>query len=63
MYTVWVLRYGQTGFAGALALACLMLPIVIRSSTGPGARRSPWSSSSSLLTAIARVVARRFTVR
>ena len=30
-YTVWVLRYGQTGFAGALALACLMLPIVIRS--------------------------------
>ena len=32
IYTVWVLRYGQTGFAGALALACLMLPIVIRSS-------------------------------
>jgi phosphate transport system permease protein len=31
VYTVWVLRYGQTGFAGALALACLMLPIVIRS--------------------------------
>jgi phosphate transport system permease protein len=31
IYTVWVLRYGQTGFAGALALACLMLPIVIRS--------------------------------
>ena len=30
-YTVWVLRYGQTGFAGALGLACLMLPIVIRS--------------------------------
>ena len=31
VYTAWVLRYGQTGFAGALALACLMLPIVIRS--------------------------------
>ncbi|HEX2048740.1 MAG TPA: phosphate ABC transporter permease PstA [Acidimicrobiales bacterium] len=31
VYTVWVLRYGQTGVAGALALACLMLPIVIRS--------------------------------
>lgn len=31
VYTVWVLRYGQTGFAGALALSCLMLPIVIRS--------------------------------
>lgn len=31
IYTVWVLRYGQNGFAGALALACLMLPIVIRS--------------------------------
>jgi phosphate transport system permease protein len=31
VYTAWVLRYGQTGFAGALALGCLMLPIVIRS--------------------------------
>ncbi|MGI8809048.1 MAG: phosphate ABC transporter permease PstA [Acidimicrobiales bacterium] len=31
IYTVWVLRYGQTGIAGALALACLMLPVVIRS--------------------------------
>jgi phosphate transport system permease protein len=31
IYTVWVLRYGLSGFAGALALACLMLPIVIRS--------------------------------
>jgi phosphate transport system permease protein len=30
VYTVWVLRYKQSGFAGALALACLMLPIVIR---------------------------------
>jgi phosphate transport system permease protein len=31
IYTVWVLRFGLSGFAGALALACLMLPIVIRS--------------------------------
>lgn len=31
IYTVWVLHYGQSGFAGALALGCLMLPIVIRS--------------------------------
>ena len=31
IYTIWVLRYGYSGFAGALALACLMLPIVIRS--------------------------------
>jgi len=33
--TVWVsagLHYGYSGLAGALALACLMLPIVIRSS-------------------------------
>jgi len=32
IFTVWVLRFGFSGFAGALALACLMLPIVIRSS-------------------------------
>ena len=32
IYTLWVLRYGLSGLAGALALACLMLPIVIRSS-------------------------------
>lgn len=32
IYTIWVLRYGQSGFAGSLALAALMLPIVIRSS-------------------------------
>jgi phosphate transport system permease protein len=35
IFTVWVVRYGLTGrsaFAAALALACLMLPIVIRSS-------------------------------
>ena len=32
LYTVWVLRFGQSGLAGALALGALMLPIVIRSS-------------------------------
>lgn len=32
VYTVWVLQFGQSAFAGALALACLMLPVVIRSS-------------------------------
>jgi phosphate transport system permease protein len=33
VYTVWVVTVKEkTGFAGALALACLMLPVVIRSS-------------------------------
>jgi phosphate transport system permease protein len=33
VYTFWVLRFKeQTGFAGALALASLMLPVVIRTS-------------------------------
>ena len=34
IYTFWVVRFGVngvTGFAGSLALACLMLPIIIRS--------------------------------
>ncbi|MEZ5320902.1 MAG: phosphate ABC transporter permease PstA [Microthrixaceae bacterium] len=34
VYTVWVLRFGTSGrsaFAGALSLACLMLPVVVRS--------------------------------
>jgi phosphate transport system permease protein len=30
VYTLFVLRFKYSGFAGALALACLMLPIVIR---------------------------------
>jgi phosphate transport system permease protein len=31
VYTIWVLNFKeQTGFAGALALACLMLPVIIR---------------------------------
>ena len=31
VYTVWTLNFGLSGFGGALALGCLMLPIVIRS--------------------------------
>jgi phosphate transport system permease protein len=34
IYAIWVVRFGvngTTGFAGSLALACLMLPIIIRS--------------------------------
>jgi phosphate transport system permease protein len=30
IYSIWVLRFGVSGFAGALALACLMLPVIIR---------------------------------
>jgi phosphate transport system permease protein len=32
IFTIWTLHFGYSGFAGALALGCLMLPIVIRSS-------------------------------
>jgi phosphate transport system permease protein len=31
IYTIWVLHFGYSGMAGSFALACLMLPIVIRS--------------------------------
>ena len=31
IYLVWTLVFGLEGFGGALALACLMLPVVIRS--------------------------------
>jgi len=31
LFSIWVLYFGFSGFAGALALACLMLPVVIRS--------------------------------
>src|SRR5262249_35548359 len=31
IFSIWVLYFGFSGFAGALALAALMLPIVIRS--------------------------------
>jgi len=32
IFSIWVLHFGFSGFAGALALGCLMLPVVIRSS-------------------------------
>jgi phosphate transport system permease protein len=32
IFTIWVLNFGYSAFAGALALACLMLPVVIRTS-------------------------------
>jgi len=32
IFSIWVLHFGLSGFAGALALGCLMLPVVIRSS-------------------------------
>lgn len=31
VFTIWVLHFGYSGLAGSFALACLMLPIVIRS--------------------------------
>ncbi len=30
VYVAWTLRFGYSAFGGALALACLMLPVVIR---------------------------------
>jgi phosphate transport system permease protein len=32
IFTVWTIQFGFSGMAGSFALACLMLPIVIRSS-------------------------------
>jgi phosphate transport system permease protein len=32
IFSLWVLHFGLSGLAGAFALACLMLPVVIRSS-------------------------------
>ncbi len=31
IFSIWVLKFGYSGLAGAFALGCLMLPIVIRS--------------------------------
>jgi phosphate transport system permease protein len=31
IFSIWVLHFGFSGLAGALALGCLMLPVVIRS--------------------------------
>ncbi|MGD0555265.1 MAG: phosphate ABC transporter permease PstA [Streptosporangiaceae bacterium] len=32
IFTIWTLHFGYSGMAGSFALACLMLPVVIRSS-------------------------------
>jgi phosphate transport system permease protein len=32
IFSIWVIHFGYSGLAGAFALGCLMLPIVIRSS-------------------------------
>jgi phosphate transport system permease protein len=32
IFSIWVLHFGYSGLAGAFALGCLMLPVVIRSS-------------------------------
>lgn len=32
IFTIWILHFGYSGMAGSFALACLMLPVVIRSS-------------------------------
>jgi phosphate transport system permease protein len=32
IYTIWIIHFGYSGMAGSFALACLMLPVVIRSS-------------------------------
>ncbi|HWG02299.1 MAG TPA: phosphate ABC transporter permease PstA, partial [Trebonia sp.] len=32
VFTIWVITFGYSGLAGSFALACLMLPVVIRSS-------------------------------
>jgi phosphate transport system permease protein len=33
VYSIWVVRYGFSGFAGSLALAIVMLPLIIRTTT------------------------------
>jgi phosphate transport system permease protein len=33
VYSVWVIHYGFSGFAGSLALAIVMLPLIIRTTT------------------------------
>jgi phosphate transport system permease protein len=62
VYTVWVLRFGLSGFAGSLALACLMLPIVIRSTeeilklVPPGLREASLALGASRARTIVTVV-------
>lgn len=33
VYSIWVIRYGFSGFAGSLALSIVMLPLIIRTTT------------------------------
>jgi phosphate transport system permease protein len=33
VYSIWVIRFGFSGFAGSLALAIVMLPLIIRTTT------------------------------
>lgn len=62
IYTIWVLRYGVSGFAGALALACLMLPVVIRTTeemlklVAPELRESAYALGGRKAGTILRVV-------
>jgi phosphate transport system permease protein len=62
VYTIWVLRFGVSGFAGALALACLMLPVVIRTTeemlklVAPELRESAYALGGRKAGTILRVV-------
>lgn len=62
IYTIWVIQFGYSGFAGALALACLMLPIVIRSTeeilrlVPPGLREASLALGASRARTILTVV-------
>jgi phosphate transport system permease protein len=58
IYIVWTLVFGLSGFGGSLALACLMLPVVIRS-TEEMLRLVPddlWEGSYALGTTKSRTV-------
>jgi phosphate transport system permease protein len=62
IYSIWVLRFGVSGFAGALALACLMLPVVIRTTeemlklVAPELRESAYALGGRKAGTIIRVV-------
>lgn len=62
IYSVWVLRFGVSGFAGALALACLMLPVIIRTTeemlklVAPELRESAYALGGRKAGTILRVV-------
>jgi phosphate transport system permease protein len=62
IYSIWVLRFGVSGFAGALALGCLMLPVVIRTTeemlklVAPELRESAYALGGRKAGTILRVV-------